>query len=208
VLDPNGFLHVFWYDQADEAFLYTRRDGNEWAEPARLIVPFEDEDPRFLLSDPQGIIHAFWTNEDDELLYANISVDSLRNKPSWSRFQLLSSGVMDFDAKIDSTGRAHLAYLRVEETSNFPAGIYHRFAEVPGMAWSSPTLLNSSRYFRSVDDELANVNVAVTQVDGKENVFVAWDNRPLRQVYLIKSTDGGSQWQEAQVIDGPSEISP
>ena len=207
VMDAKGVIHAIWFDLDDE-YMYTRLEDNEWRKPIKANFPFERGNPLRLLADTRGYIGAFWINNDKELSYSYLPAIVFGQGSAWSRLQILAEGVEAFDVSMDAEGSFHLAYLRSVEADKIPAGIYYRRAANSGAPWSNSVLLNESRYYRSVDARTAHVEVKTTQVDENEIVYVTWDNRAVKQIYLATSTDGGKQWGDPALIDGPSVNSP
>jgi len=64
--------------------------------------------------------------------------------------------------------------------------------------------LYASAYLRSLTEKTGNIDVAVTDVGGVQDVYIAWDNPLLKRVLLVKSEDGGQTWGEVNTIDGPT----
>lgn len=207
VMDSKGVIHAIWYDLDDE-YIYTRLENNEWRKPIKANFPFERGNAVRLLSDSRGFITAFWINKDKDLSYSYIPASVFGQGSAWSRIQTLGEGVEAFDVTMDSKGSFHVAYVRSEEADNIPAGIYYRSAKNSGSQWSNSVLLDESRYYRSVDPRTAHVEIITTQLEENEVIYLAWDNRSVKQIYLAKSTDGGKQWDEPALIDGPTVNSP
>jgi len=207
VMDSKGVIHVIWYDLDDE-YIYTRLEGNEWRKPVKADFPFKRGNPLRLLADTRGFITAFWINNDKELSYSYIPATVFGQGSAWTRIQTLAEGVEDFDVTMDGKGSFHVAYIRSKEADKIPAGIYYRSATNSGSPWSNSVLLDESRYYRSIDPRTAHIEIKTTQLDENNIIYIAWDNRPVKQIYLVKSSDGGKQWDEPTLIDGPTASSP
>ena len=66
-----------------------------------------------------------------------------------------------------------------------------------------PQVLYKSQYFRSLTNQNANVSIATDRNSSGENIFISWDNRPRKQVFYSRSTDGGNLWSDPAEIDKP-----
>jgi hypothetical protein len=225
VVDAGGIIHVIWQDLVD-GIIYTKGDGEQWDAPVQINPPFEiaeleeSSDSKgslqkatestsigfipVLIADTQGSIHAFWTNEENKLLYSAAAGSNLATS-GWSAPITLAESALTFDVTIDSNDRFHLSYLRALNTSDFPAGIYYRSSGAAGDGWSSAALLYSSPYFRTADQDQANVHIAINETEAAQLVHVVWDNRPRDKIFIARSKDGGKSWTKPEVIREPGE---
>ena len=165
-------------------------------------------DTKFLFADSRGYIYAIWLNAKKELSYSFVPAIGFEKKQLWSRVQVLAAKVEGFDVDQDPDGNFHLAFMRTSEDLNQPAGVYYRHGKGAGYPWTTNKLLYESRYFRSINADTAHIQLASTKIEDRVNVYAVWDHRPLRQLFFAKSLDGGSQWAEPEIIDGPTEIDP
>lgn len=169
VVDANGRTHVIWREDAVPSFFYASEVDGAWREPVAVRLPFTTTDQvgneilldPFLLADDQGRMHAFWQNEDANLLYSSAPVDEIATFSSWGSPQRLAETAVDF-AVAQAGGGLYLTYVRNAETGEAPAGIYLRQLAGGAQAWSDPSLVFQSAYFRSIDATEANVGVAAS----------------------------------------------
>ena len=61
-----------------------------------------------------------------------------------------------------------------------------------------------SLYFRSLAQDDSNVKITASHQNDFENIYVVWDNRPLKRIYFKYSLDGGQNWSDAQEISQPN----
>ncbi len=205
VIDINGVTHVFWQDEFSGT-LYRQFSDQQWSDPVITSFPFEQSIPKFIVNQ-NGFIHAFWMTEQNQLNYSFVSSADFSNPGSWSGSIQLAESAIDFDVVLDNQGKLHIAYVRTLDTLEFPAGIYHRLSEDNGVSWTASQNIYPSPYFRSLIPGQANVDLAAFG-DAVSEVFLTWDNRPLKQVLYTRSLDGGISWEEEQVIDNPTEENP
>lgn len=201
VIDSDGVYHILWLDEFAGP-IYVTGDGTEWSEPRLVNLPFGDSIPT-LASDDSGYIHAFWRDSEGTLYYGRARANAFHSPSAWGLRAQLAESALEMDVVKDDQGNMHLSYVRPIESSEFPAGIYYRQIRTGTSTWSSPVLLYESPYFRSLSVEDSNVDVSTGLVDDQVQVYVAWDNQPRERVYLIKSGDGGQNWDIPREIDKP-----
>ena len=216
VIDSNGIMHVIWEDEYS-GWVYTQSRGEQWGTPVVINLPFSSSDdpsddsygvyPPLLVSDSNSRIHAFWTDEEDVLSYSSVESSSFNDALSWQAPQQIAQSALDIDIAIDSQGNMHLAYVRALDDGIFPAGIYYRYLTNGGLEWSQAEVLYQSQYFRSLTREDANVGIATADSDGSTHVYVTWDNRPRKRIYLARSNDSGQTWDTPLEIDNPDSTS-
>ena len=201
VVDSNGIIHVIWEDTiAGE--MYTSFDGTQWSTPVVVSMPFGTTTPK-LLADGKGYVHAFWVDQNNQLHYSRVQGSQFANGANWDPPQILANSAVDYDIALDNQDRIPLAYFRAIDESGFPAGIYYRRSAPNGASWGSPINLYQSQYFRSLTNQNANVSIATDRNGTGQGVYIAWDNRPRKQVYFSRSTDGGDNWSNPAEIDKP-----
>jgi hypothetical protein len=212
VMDSNRIVHVIWEDEF-AGWIYTRLEGDTWSVPVAVEVPFDDlleseESSRlWLVSDANGRIHAFWTDQENGLFYSVVQADLFNDVSAWGAPLQLAQSALDIDVEIDSRGSMHLVYVRAVGDAVFPAGIYYRSLAAGGIEWSDPDVLYQSQYFRSLNVEDANVEIATADFAGVPNLYVAWDNRPRKRIYQMKSSNGGETWGESVELASPDSSS-
>ncbi len=218
VIDATGTIHVIWIDQF-EGYKYSKStDGVTWTTPKPVRFPFAPTNtttPVFF-PDRQGVIHALWQNEETKALYYSRVTSDFDVPSNWMVGLKLADLVLDFDAAMSSQGVLHIGYVvgtpDPENNSNQttkkdarPTGVYYR--RLTGFIWSNPQALYSSQYFRALKPEDANIRLALSENKGLETVYMAWDDRPQKQILLSKSIDAGSSWSESQEVVLPESSS-
>jgi hypothetical protein len=213
VVESAGNGHLIWQEGTANNFFYVRGRDGEWSTPVEVELPFgtrrfyaalrEDEPtPLFvpqLLVDGAGQIHALWLDKEGSLFYSQVASDNFANYDSWSARRQLAEGVVAFDAALDGSARLHLTYISARELPTAPAGVYYLQTDI--VQASPPQLLSSSRYFRALPAEQANLQIALADGDAAAQLYVGWDNRPLDTLYLVSSADGGQTWGDVTIVD-------
>ena len=193
VIDSKGNTHIFWLDEFDD-LMYARFDGTSWSTPQPVNSPSEVFVPKLYLG-ANNQIHAFWVDDEGNLYYRWSNSDNLGNSGVWSAPVLISDGVAAFDAVTDTDGVVHLAYALTIESENRPAGVYYRKTNLNASTWQQPVRIYTSRYFRSLNSDTANVQISATGNEGANQVFLAWENRPLKALFFARSLNGGNDWE-------------
>jgi hypothetical protein len=112
--------------------------------------------------------------------------------------------VASFAVTIDARGEWHLAYFRTVDGPNYPAGIYYTRSRNSGWNWAVPELLYESPYMRRLGEGEANLSLATAGAEDALRLYIAWDNRPRKQVLLVQSADGGESWEQPALVAGPA----
>ena len=199
LVDGDGIIHIFWHDRYDGT-LYSYGDGVKWSTPVPVTFPFGAAQPHFV-ADNNGRIHAFWVDEQGNLLYSFVKSVSFDDYASWEDRRIIAGGITDIAVSIDSHGRIRLVYLRNQESAELPAGVYYQHVSVYDFKWTWPVLLYKSPYLRGLNIDSSNLNIASADIGDATWVYVVWDNRPRRQVLLVRSKDGGGNWEQPVEID-------
>jgi hypothetical protein len=204
-LSLNGTFHAF--DRHVCINKYVFGDGIEWSQPVVVDLPFKVPNPE-LLADKAGFIHAVWLDYSNVLSYSSVRATDFASSSSWTPRIKLAESVFDFSITLDQNDDLHLSYLSPVESTEFPAGIYYLKLITGNNAWTwtSPVLIYSSPYFRSLElndpsveletspIDYAVVDIATSTIDGVVHVYAAWDNSQRERVYLAISSDGGQTW--------------
>jgi hypothetical protein len=203
VIDSKGVIHVIWIDAFDGYKYVQSKDGKTWTSPRTVRFPFPpvSEVRPALIADDAGKIHIFWQDSSQALFYSSASSERFADPSNWAGIVPIAESVASFDAAVEPGGRLHMAYVSNVATDTAPAGVYYR--RLTGASWSPAVNLYSSQYFRALENENANVHLAVS--DGNDTVYVVWDDRPQKRILMTRSVDGGAQWGDVVQIQGPGE---
>ena len=220
VIDSQEVIHVVWQDALAE-FVYTRFDGGQWSVPETtslnllfsLPPPGESIDPQLavytgpnplFIAGPGQYIFAFWISPEGRLYTSSVENESFENVAAWNSGRVITPAASAFSVAADASGELHVAFIRTVEDPANPAGIYYTRSKNNGRTWAVPVLLDKSSYLRSLGAGEANMSVATTGTQDSLQVYIAWDNRPRKQVFLAQSADGGESWEQPALIAGPA----
>jgi hypothetical protein len=215
VVDVAGTVHIFWQDTAAGSYVYSRPEGQGWTEPLVVELPFgtrrvfpdltgSSPTPLFapqLEIRPNNQLVAFWIDNSGVLQTSSVPMNNVTVYDAWSPALALAQSAAAMATAVDAGGRLHVVYLRTQETAEFPAGIYYRRTTADGTGWNDTIRLYESTYFRSLEPETANVDIAVTGSDSDGYVHVVWDNLSLDRVFYVRSTDRGQSWAQPIAVD-------
>jgi hypothetical protein len=202
VIDSAGVIHASWYDKF-AGNIYSRFENGSWSKPVSAPMPFV-ELPGSLINDDTGIIHAFWTGGSKNRLFYNRTVVADMGKPrAWRATVPIVDNVGEFSVLLDGAGQMHIAFIRVQETPELPAGLYIIHSKDHGLNWTPPQLLYASQYYRGLGRELINLQIVSNGNKDGANLQIVWDNRPRKQVWYTASSDGGKTWTQPDVIQQP-----
>ncbi len=220
VVDKEGKIHVVWHDSF-VGTVYTGFVDGVWTVPRAVQLPWSPSPLSLnpgetllpgptpnLISDQTGNIYAFWVNEQNQLFSSYVPSKSFGDPTSWSIPSQIAESAIDFDTLVDSQGNIHLIYIRGISGGGFQSGVYYRTSNDRGSSWGPAILLYESPYFRNISNNDVNVDIATATDQGTVTLFASWDNRTRRQVYFTYSVDGGRNWEQPQVIEGPTENNP
>lgn len=221
VIDSEAVVHAVWQDDLAN-FVYTRLDGDQWTAPEttdlnRLFrMPAASEarassqpaiysgsNPVFAAG-AGPYIFAFWTSPQGGLFTSKVTNRNFQHVSAWDPAGVVASNAASFAVAVDGRGEWHLAYLRTVDDRKYPVGIYYTRSRNNGWDWTVPELLYASPYLRTLGEGEANISIATGGTEDTERVYVAWDNRPRKQVLLTQSADGGTTWEQPSVVAGPA----
>jgi hypothetical protein len=222
VIDSEGVVHAVWQDNL-EHYVYTRFDGSQWSEPRttnldRLFFwpdPITSEPPLVIYTGPNPLfiagpdqyIFAFWLSPQGGLFTTKVKNLEFEDVGAWVYLRLISPQAASFAVAVDALGEWHVTYLRTGDDPKNPPGIYYTRSKNSGQNWSVPVLLYQSPYFRRLARGEANLSIATAGAEEAQRVYIAWDNRPRKQVFLAQSADGGKSWEQPTLIAGPTPSS-
>lgn len=222
-MDSDGVGHVLWQDELSR-FFYTQFDGTQWSAPEktdldRLFgtlpsdVPSNQTDVPLLytgqnplfVAGPGPYIFAFWISSESKLITSRVRNPNFGSVRAWEYGGVIANSVASFAVAVDALGEWHLTYVRSIDDPAAPAGIYYTRSRNNGGSWKIPAVpLYESPYLRTLSEGEANLTVTTLGTEDAQRVFVAWDNRPRKQVLLAQSLDGGASWEQPAVVAGPA----
>ncbi len=164
---------------------------------------WQDPNPLFIAS-PGAYIFAFWISPGRKLFTSKVTNRNFQHVSAWAPGSVIASDVASFAVTVDPSGEWNLAILRTVDAPKNPAGIYYTRSRTGGWSWAIPVLLYESTYLRSLGEGEANLSIATAGTADPLHVYVAWDNRPRKQVLLIQSPDNGKSWGQPALIAGPA----
>jgi hypothetical protein len=205
VVDTEGVIHVIWFDELD-GYKYTKSaDGVEWSDPVKVNFPFSslgETKPTFVPDKKD--IHILWQDQKSNKLFYRKSLSSTLDVPSrWTNSIELADSVISYDVKIGNEGKLYVSYISSQGTDKIPPGVI--FRRLDGTRWSQPQILYPSQYFRSLEPENANIHIGVSGGNTADTIFIVWDDRAQKRIFLAKSLNDGSDWENTVQISGPEE---
>jgi hypothetical protein len=207
VIDFRGTLHTLWVDEVD-GYKYSQSadDGMTWSVSQTVKFPFGKKDsPPVLLADANGSIHIFWISSDADLSYSQTTPQDFANPSKWQATKRLAGDVLIYDVIVDSQGALHIAYIHNASSDASPAGVYYKQSIVGGGSWTDAVGLYESEYFRSTEADASFIRVATSNSTPDQRVYVAWDSRPQKRVFMAISENAGLNWSQAKEIKGPED---
>ncbi|MCI0549851.1 MAG: glycoside hydrolase [Anaerolineae bacterium] len=224
VRDFTGTLHAIWENRSGGHKYSQSADGTAWTAPQSVNFPFLPTvlpiglldinsgpaanmagPPPVLLADQAGSIHVFWIDAEASLFYGQTAPPDLATPDRWKLTTRLARGVLNFSAIMDSRGILHVTYIHNVATSNVPVGIYYMQSNLGGGFWSTPAKLYESEYLSSMTLDDSFIRIASNDSQTDQKIYVTWDVRALKRVYMTVSLDAGLSWMEAQQIKGPED---
>jgi hypothetical protein len=221
VIDSEGHVHVLWLDDTAN-YLYTQFDGKQWSAPettdlnSRFEMPAPDVSPDpfqlanytgpnpLFLAGPDKRVFALWIKPEGRVYISNVESERFKDNSAWGSARLITPGATSFAAAVDALGHIHFAFLLTADDTDNPPGIYYMRSDNNGGGWTKPVLLYESPYLRTLNEGEAHLSLAAAGTEDKLQVYVTWDNRPRKQVFMAQSADGGVSWEQPELIAGPA----
>lgn len=207
LIDFQGNLHVIWKDES-VGYMYSQSadDGATWTYPRIASFPFNEKGAApTIFGDPTGAIHIFWIGTDGALNYSQTTPAKIIDSAQWQTNRRLASSVLEYDVILDSRNALQLTYIHNASGLTNPAGIYYMRTAPGGAGWSDAINLYASEYFRSTTASEAFLRIAASNTAPVQSIYVTWDNRSQKRVFMAASVDGGVTWGEAQQVKGPQD---
>jgi hypothetical protein len=207
VTDSNNELHAIWIDDIDGYTYSYSEDGKTWTKPIPIKYPFDIKAPRpVMFTDDKDSIHVFWIGSNKGLSYVRATPTNIADPSKWqSGTTLLAKDIVAYDVTQDSQGSLHVAYIHKLSSPDAPAGIYYRHLLTAGGGWSEEIMLYESEYFRSATETQSSIRIATSNSFPDQKVYVSWDNRSQKSVFVAVSDDSGLNWNEAQQFKGAED---
>jgi len=218
LMDANKNLLAFWGDTFT-GFNYSVLSDNGWSAPQPFPVPFgsPQEGLRYQVLDHRGgAVHMLWTDETHQLFYASMPFDSVNALGAWESTRLISKNVANFNGVVDEDGRVHIAYLLGQDTSALSAGIYYVKITADNKL-TLPVVMDQSAYLRrgtngsnmaaGTEPSLATLTVWNFGSGPSTTVLFSWNNPVTNRLFLRRSVDAGTNWEDAVEIVTPGEKS-
>lgn len=202
VVSSDGVIHAIWFDAFEEAYRYSKSEdgGVTWSAPVKDDFPFSTKgDPVKLVAGPAGVIHVFWT-DGFNLQYRRTTSSQLASPREWGSRKRLARFVVNFDVAITPQGNLHLSYI----SSDDPEGVSYQYS-ADGTNWSSPKILFDSSYLRNISATDAHIRVVTSNNPEDKRVYIGWDVRSQKRIYMITSPDYGTTWTDVVQVKGPED---
>ncbi len=202
---PDGRLQAFWWDRFD-GVMTSVSDGQTWSGPISSPLSKNLTTTPYITMDSMGKLNAFWL-ENGRQMYSQMEFA----RAVWLNPVRLAESVATFDITPTRTGRLAQVYVRPLNTIPVPSGLYFTKEYVTG-SWSVPISIRNSIYFRPLTPEMGYIRVVEMNLSGASSAATAanapsvpvlilgWDDPQQRQSLFSYSLDGGTQWQEAEVV--------
>lgn len=207
VVDSSGTIHAIWMDDVDNGYKYSSSsDGTAWSRALSVKYPFGPKEPPPVLFAGTGrSVHVFWQDKDKRLFYGQATAGDLPYPKNWILVSRLADSVESYDASVDSQGILHVAYVQRSVVEGKPAGVYYTTSPSGGGFWVEARLLYQSEYFRSATQNDLYLRISTSNTPGNQRVYVTWDSRAQKRVFMATSTDSGWTWDDARQIKGPED---
>lgn len=207
VIDSRGTIHTIWMDDIDAGYKYSNSpDGVTWSKPLSVKFPFGPKEPSpVLFAGPNRTIHVFWLDKDKHLFYGQATPGDFPYPQNWLLISRLANSVENYNVSVDAQGALHVAYVQSNVVDDKPAGVYYTQSPSGGGFWIESRLLYQSEYFRSATQSDLYLRVSTSNTQNNKRVYVTWDNRAQKRVFMATSMDSGLTWRDAQQIKGPED---
>jgi hypothetical protein len=221
VIDSEAVVHAVWQDDMAN-FLYTRLNDDQWSAPEKTelnrlfrmpadsesidrsqLATYTGPNPLFVAGSGPYIF-AFWISPQGKLFTSKVTNRNFHLVSAWDSGGVVASDVTSFAVAVDARGEWHLAYFQTVDVPKYPAGIYYTRSRNNGWNWAVPELLYESSYFRRLGEGEGNLSIATAGTEDVQRIYIAWDNRPRKQVLLAQSADGGQSWEQPTLVAGPA----
>ena len=207
VASPNGLLQVFWIDRID-GLVTSVFNGTTWSSPAPAPLSSALASTSIqgimptLVADAIGQVHAFWQENTGKAFPVSTLYHSKMPIGStiWATPQQVAEDAVAYDVTAPTSGGITLAYIRRLNNEIAPSGIFIRKLDSTSNFWGPATLINSSIYYRLLNQGDINLRIAD---DGLRNVLLAWEDPFLGSSFIAISKDGGSGWSAPELIGDP-----
>lgn len=198
----DGVIHTIWFDVFEEVYRYSKSEdgGITWSAAAKGNFPFPTRtQPIEMVADSLGVIHIFWM-DGLNLNYARATSSQMGVPSDWSSDKRIARFVVNFAVDVTPRGNLHLAYI----TSVKPEGVSYQYS-ADGVSWSPAKFLFESSYLRTASLQDAHIRVVASDDPEDKKVYVTWDVRSQKRIYLTSSPDYGLTWTESEQIKGPED---
>jgi hypothetical protein len=202
VVSSDGVIHAIWFDVFEETYRYSKSEdgGVTWSTPIKADFPFSKRGGLVkLAAGPGGIIHVFWINGLN-LQYSRTTSSQLGSPSEWGSDKRLARFIVNFDVDVTPQGNLHVGYI----TSFEPEGVSYLYS-TDGTFWLTPKFLFASSYLRSASLKDAHIRVVASDDPEDKRVYLVWDVRPQKRIYLASSPDSGASWTDAVQVKGPED---
>jgi len=205
--EPNGRVHVLWWDQFDGTKYVFRNDKGEWSEPVSVSgiygkrtrttsgkIELQAPKELKLVTNTSQIAFAFWRSDTGDLMTARTTTAA---NPKWSGGVRLLTTPLLWKVYVADDGSLNLVYIRAASVGAVSEpGIYFRRSK-DGSAWTEPVLVSASLYFRTLDAADAHISLLA---DRTGQVWVGWDDPQTHQSYLAYSDNKGANFGEPELV--------
>lgn len=202
VVSSDGVIHTLWFDVFEEVYRYSKSEdgGGTWTSPVKGNFPFSLRgDPVRLVAGSDGIVHIFWI-DGLNLRYSRATSDALGIPANWGNTRILARYIVNFDVDLTPRGNLHLAYI----TSLNPEGISYQYSS-DGTSWLPAHVVFESSYLRTTSLKDSRIRVVASDDPENPKVYVGWDVRSQKRIYLTSSSDAGVSWAEIEQVKGPED---